>query len=187
MFSIQDQISAATKSNIESQLALFNALTGKIFESVEKLVDLNLNVAKATLEESAVTSKQLLAVKDPQEFFALTTAHVQPSTEKALSYGRHVVSIASGLQTEFTKAVEAQIAETTHKVTVLVDDVTKHAPAGSENVIAFFKSAIGNANAGYEQLTKATKQAVDVLESNVASATSQFSQAVEKTANRAKK
>ena len=187
MFSIPEQFSTATKSNFEAQIALLTELTNKTFESIEKIVDLNLNVVKASLEESTAAAKQLLAAKDPQEFFSLTTSQAQPNAEKALSYGRHLASIASAAQAEFTKAAEAQIAEISRKVVALVDEVTKNAPAGSESAVAFIKSAIGNANAGYEQLTKTTKQAVDALETNLNTATSQFVQAAEKTTSRAKK
>jgi phasin family protein len=180
MYSIQDQFSAATKANFEAQLALITSLTNKAFESVEKIVDLNLNVAKTSLEESSATTKQLLAAKDPQEFLSLASAQAQPNAEKAVAYARHIASIASSTQAEFTKAAEEQIAETTRKVTALVDDVSKNAPAGSESVIAMMKSLIGNANAGYEQLTKTTKQAVETLENNLATATAQFTQAAEK-------
>ena len=186
MYSIQDQFSAATKANFEAQLALISSLTSKAFESVEKIVDLNLNAAKTSLEESGVTAKQLIGAKDPQEFLSLAQAQAQPSAEKAVAYARHIASIASSTQAEFTKAAEAQIAETTRKVAALVDDVSKNAPAGSENVVALLKSVIGNANAGYEQLTKTTKQAVEALETNLATATSQFTQAAEKV-SKAKK
>ncbi len=54
-------------------------------------------------------------------------------------------------------------------------------------MVAMMKSALGNANAGYEQLTKTTKQAVEALEGNLNSAVSQFTQAAEKTAGRGKK
>lgn len=187
MFSMQDQFSAATKANVEAQLALVTALTSKAFEGVEKLIDLNLTVAKTSLEESNAAAKQLLAAKDPQEFFSLVSAQAQPSAEKAVAYARHVANIASTTQAEITKTAEAQIAETSRKVSALVDDVAKNAPAGSENVIAIVKSMIGNANAGYEQLTKTTKQAVEVLETNMNSATAQFTQAAEKATGRAKK
>ncbi|EGF31421.1 hypothetical protein IMCC9480_3965 [Oxalobacteraceae bacterium IMCC9480] len=53
-------------------------------------------------------------------------------------------------------------------------------------MVAMVKSVISNANAGYEQLTKTTKQAVQTMEANVNSATEQFTQATEK-ATRAKK
>jgi phasin family protein len=187
MFAIPENFSNATKANFEAQIALLTELTNKAFESVEKIVDLNLNVVKASLEESTATARQLLSAKDPQEFFSLSAAQAQPNAEKALAYGRHLVTIASSAQAEFTKTAEAQIAENSRKVISLVEEVTKNAPAGSENAVAFLKSAIGNASAGYEQFTKNTKQAVDAIETNLNTATSQFVQAAEKTTSRAKK
>jgi phasin family protein len=182
-----EQFSAATKANFEAQIALLTALTNKTFESVEKIIDLNMNVAKASLEESTATAKQILSAKDPQEFFSLTAAQAQPSAEKAIAYGRHLANIASSAQAEFTKAAEEQIAETNRKVVALVEEVTKNAPAGSESAVAFVKSAIGNASAGFEQFSKTTKQAAETIEANMNTATSQFVQAAEKTASRAKK
>lgn len=187
MFAIPEQFSSATKANLEAQFALFSSLTNKAFESVEKIVELNLTAAKATLEESSASAKQLLSAKDPQEFFALTAAQAQPSTEKALAYSRNLAAITTGVQAEFTKAAETQIAETNRKVISLVDEVSKNAPAGSENAVAFLKSAIGNANAGYEQFSKTSKQAVESIESNVTAAVNQFKQAAEKIVPGAKK
>src|SRR6476469_4565432 len=174
MFAFTEQLSAATKSQIESQLAMINALTSKAFEGVEKIIELNVNAARATLEDSSNAAKQLLTAKDAQELFSLTAAQAQPNAEKAIAYGRHLAGIASSTQADFTKAAEEQIAETSRKVTALVDEVAKSAPAGSENAFAMFKSVIGNANAGYEQLTKSTKQAVETMEANMNNATTQF-------------
>lgn len=180
MFSIPEQFSTATKANLESQLAIFSALTGKAFEGFEKIVELNLTAAKASLEESTASARQLLAAKDPQEFFSLTAAQAQPTSEKVIAYGRHLAAIASGAQAEFTKAAETQIAETNRKVIALVDEVSKNAPAGSEKAVEILRSAIGNANAGYEQFTKTSKQAAETIEANLASAVSQFSAAASK-------
>lgn len=186
MFSMSEQLSAATKSQIESQLAMFNILTAKAFDSMEKFIELNVNATKASIDETSATAKQLLAIKDPQEFFAVSAAQAQPTAEKAFAYSRHLASIASSTQAEFTKAAEAQIAESSRKVSALVDELAKNAPAGSENAFAAFKAVLGNANAGYEQLSKTTKQAVETIEANMNSATTQFTQAatqaVEKTA-----
>jgi phasin family protein len=180
MFAIPEQFSNATKSAFEAQFALLSSLTSKTFEGMEKLIDLNINVAKATLEESSATARQLLTVKDPQEFFALSAAQAQPSAEKVLSYGRQLASIAAGTGSEFSKAAESQIVEANRKVISLVDEVSKNAPAGSENFVAALKTAISNANAGYEQLTRTSKQAVEAMESNLTAAVSQFSQAARK-------
>jgi phasin family protein len=182
MFAIPEQFSSATKVNFESQFALLSALTAKTFEGMEKLIDLNLNAAKATLEETSAATRQLLAAKDPQEFFSLTAAQAQPTAEKAMSYSRQLASIAAGAGAEFSKAAESQIVETNRKVISLVDEVSKNAPAGSESFVAAVKTAISNANAGYEQFTKTTKQAVEAMENNVNNAVSQFTQAARKAA-----
>ena len=184
MFSFQEQFSEATKTNLETQLALLTALTGKAFESAEKIIELNMSVAKASLEETTANARQLLAAKDPQEFIALSTSQAQPNSEKAAAYGRQVMGIVSGLQAEMTKAAEAQIGEHSRKLATLVDEVSKSAPAGSENVVAFMKTAIANANAGYEQLTKTTKQAVEAMEGNINSAAAQMTQAASKASTR---
>ncbi len=180
MFTVPEQFSAATKANFETQLAMLNALTAKAFESVEKVIELNVNAARASFEESSEAARQLLTAKDAQEFFSLSAAQAQPNAEKALAYGRHLAGIASTTQAEFAKTAEVQVAEATRKVSTLVDEVTKNAPAGSENAIAIFKSMIGNASAGYEQFTRTAKQAVDTIEANLTTATSQFVQPVEK-------
>ena len=181
MFTVPEQFSAATKANFETQLAMLNALTAKAFESVEKVIELNVNAARASFEESSEAARQLLAAKDAQEFFSLSAAQAQPNAEKALAYGRHLAGIASTTQAEFAKTAEVQVAEATRKVSTLVDEVTKNAPAGSENAIAIFKSMIGNASAGYEQFTRTAKQAVDTIEANMATATTQFVKTTEKT------
>jgi phasin family protein len=185
MFAFPEQFSNATKANLEAQFALFSTLTSKTFESVEKLVELNIATAKAALEDSSATTRELLGAKDPQEFFALSAQRAQPNAEKAQAYGRQLASIVTDTGAEFSKAAESQIAEVNRKVISLVDEVTKNAPAGSETYVSALKTAITNANAGYEQFSKTTKQAVEAIESNLNSAVSQYGQAVNKAANTA--
>ncbi|MFK3736165.1 phasin family protein [Massilia sp. TN1-12] len=185
MFAFPEQFSNATKANLEAQFAMLSTLTSKTFEGVEKLVDLNIATAKAAIEDSSATTRQLLGAKDPQEFFALSASQAQPNAEKALSYGRQLASIATDTGAEFSKAAESQIAEVNRKVISLVDEVTKNAPAGSETYVSAFKTAITNANAGYEQFSKTTKQAVEAMESNLNSVMSQYTQAANRAANTA--
>ncbi len=187
MFTSQEQFSAATKANFDDQLAALSDLTSKLFASVEKVVELNLTVAKTTFEETSHAAKQLISAKDAQEFFTLTSAHAQPNADKALAYARHLGSITAGAQAEFTKATEAHVADTNRKVVAFVDEISKNAPAGSENAIAILKSAIGNANASYDQINKSAKQVVETLETNLNTAVNQITQATAKAAPRASK
>lgn len=182
MFSNTDQYTAATKALFESQIAAFSALANIAVQGTEKITELNMAVTKASAADSAAATKDLLAVKDPQAFFALATALAKPNSEKVAAYNRHLTDIVSSTKEEFTKVVEAQVADTQKKISGLVDSISKNAPAGSENVIAMLKSSIANANAGYEQVSNATKKAIEVTEEQVGKATEQFSQAGKKVA-----
>ncbi|MDF3036516.1 MAG: phasin family protein, partial [Paucimonas sp.] len=163
MFNVQDQISVATRSSIEAQAGLLSSMATKTFESLERLTILNLNAAKASLEESSATLRQVLAAKDPQEVMSLTASQAQPTLEKALSYGRHVANIASSAQIELTKAAESQAADVGRKFSKLVDDTAKVAPPGSENLITLVKASIETSNAGFEQWSRMTQQAIEAM------------------------
>ena len=158
----QDQIAAASKANLET---LFG-LTTKAFEGVEKLVELNLQVAKATLMESAENTKAAMAVKDAQELMSLQASMLQPSAEKAAAYSRHIYDIAAATTAEVTKAAEAQFAELQKGFMSAVDTAVKNAPAGSENAVTLVKSAISAANNAFESVQKAGKQAAEMAEAN---------------------
>jgi phasin family protein len=181
-----DQFAAVTKSNIEAQLAALTALTSAAFDGVEKVLELNITTAKTSLEESGLTAKQLLAAKDPQEFISLSAAQAQPTAAKAIAYSRHLAGIASSTQAELARTAEEQLSATGRRISELVDDVSRNAPPGAENLFGLFKTAIGNASAGYEQFSRNTKQAAEAMEANMNAAAKQFTQATEKAAGAAR-
>jgi phasin family protein len=157
-----EQVLAAQKANVQ----ILYGLTGKAFEGVEKLVELNLQVAKAALEEANDAATAALSVKDAQELLSLQASYLQPAAEKAAAYTRHVYDITASTSAEVTKVAESQIADAQKKFLGLVDSASKNAPAGSENAVALVRSAVAAANNAFESVQKATKQAVDVAEAN---------------------
>lgn len=157
-----EQIVAAQKANLET---LFD-LTNKAFEGVEKLVELNLQVAKASMGEAAETTKAALAVKDAQELLSLQAGLLQPAAEKAAAYSRHLYDIAAATNAEVTKVAEAQVADLQKNFAGMVDTAVKNAPAGTENAVALVKSALAAANNAYDSVHKAAKQAAEVAEAN---------------------
>jgi phasin family protein len=157
-----EQVLAAQKSNVQ----ILFGLTGKAFEGVEKLVELNLQVARAALGEAGDTATAALSVKDAQELMALQAGLLQPSAEKAAAYSRHVYEIAAATNAEVAKVAEAQMADAQKKFLGLVDSASKNAPAGSENAVALMRSAVAAANNAFDSVQKAAKQAADVAEAN---------------------
>ncbi len=163
-----EQILASHKANVET---LFG-LTNKAFEGVEKLVELNLQVARTALTEVAASTKAALSVKDAQELMALQAGLLQPAAEKAAAYSRHLYDIAAATGAEVTKVAEATTADAQKKFMAVVDTAVKNAPAGSENVVALVKSAVAAANNAFDGVQKASKQAADVAEANFQALTS---------------
>lgn len=158
-----EQMTAVQKANLD---VLFG-LTETTFSSVEKLAQLNLAASKAALNESAAHAQALLKVKDVQELLSLQTEAMQPVGEKVSSYSRHVYDIAAATQAEFTKAVEAQLADAQKAVLNLVDTAAKNAPAGSESAVALIKTAVSASNNAYESVQKVVKQATQAAEANM--------------------
>jgi phasin family protein len=157
-----EQVLAAQKANVQT---LFG-LTGKAFEGVEKLVELNLQVAKSALGEASDATSAALSVKDAQELLSLQASFLQPTAEKAAAYTRHVYDIAAATNSEVARVAEAQMADAQKKFMGLVDSASKNAPAGTENAVALVRSAVAAANNAFESVQKAAKQAADVAESN---------------------
>lgn len=164
----QEQIAAANKANLET---LFG-LTNKAFEGVEKLVELNMQVAKTALGEAAENARAALSVKDAQELLALQTSLLQPGAEKAAAYSRHLYDIATATGAEFTKAAESQFTDLQKSFMSAFDTAAKNAPAGTENAVTLVKSAITAANNAYESVQKAAKQAAEIAEANMNAVTS---------------
>ena len=157
-----EQIVTAQKANIET----FFGLTGLAFEGVEKLIELNTQVAKAAMTEASQTIQAALSVKDAQELLALQAGLLQPAAEKAAAYSRHVYEIAASTGAEVNRVAEAQAAEAQAKFMSVVDTAVKNAPAGTENAVALVKSAVAAANNAFESVQKAGKQAAEVAEAN---------------------
>jgi phasin family protein len=178
-----EQITATSKQAIESMLEL----SSKAFAGVEKLVELNLQTARASFEDSTETAKAALSVKDAQELMALQAGLVQPAADKAAAYGRQVYDIAAATQADISKLFEAQFAGVQQQVVALVESAAKNAPAGSENAVAMVKSAVAAATNAVETAQKAAKQAASVAEANFQSFSAQAATAAKAAAQAAPK
>ena len=176
-----EQFVAASKSNMD----ILFGLTNKAFEGVEKLVELNLQVARTAISEASENAKAVMSAKDAQEFLALQTSMLQPAAEKAAAYSRHLYDIAASTGADIGKVAEAQASDAQAKFMSAVDSAVKNAPAGSENAVALVKSAVAAANNAFEGVQKAVKQATDVAEANFQAMSAQATKTTKAATKRA--
>lgn len=182
-------MSAIPQQVINSQKAAIDALVsvqGSVFAGFEKLVDLNLKVMKATLDEVSAKSQTVVGIKDAQEAVAMSSNLLQPAAEKAMAYGKHVYDIVASVQADLAKLSESHLAEGKKNVSDAIDQFSKNAPAGSESVVAMIKSSMAQANTAYDQVTKAAKQAAETAEKNLTAAASATYKAASDAADAAK-
>lgn len=173
MFTV-DQVIAEQKAALQTAYGL----AGKSFDGVEKLVELNLAAARASLKEGADFTKAALSAKDVQSLLALQAAALQPAAEKAAAYNRQVAEIAQATAGVFAKAAEAQVAAAQAKFADLVDNAGANVPAGFETPVNLVKSSLASANNAYETVQKAMKQAADLAQANIDALTAQSTSVV---------
>jgi phasin family protein len=173
-----EQFAAANKATVDSLLSVANTALA----SAERIAALNLNTARAALEDGLSGVKAVMAAKDPKEALALQTSLAQPAVEKAVAYSRSVYEISTQTQQELAKMVEAQFGDFQKSMAGMLEMASKSAPAGSEGAVAAIQNAIAAANSAFGNMNSVAKQFAEAAQANVAAAT----QAVTAAAKKAK-
>jgi phasin family protein len=171
-----EQFTAAGKASVDT---LFD-LSGQAFHGAEQLARLNLQTIKTLLAESQETGQSALSAKSPAELIELQSAALQAAPQKALAYGRQVQEILATLNAAQCAAFEAQIADAQAKFLDTVNGFFSTAP-GSEQFLAFAKSAVDAASNVYGGMNKASKQVSDAVVANVAKVSESVAETPSKT------
>lgn len=166
MFTTPDQYSSLHKTSID----MMHTATVASMAGFEKLASLNMQAARASFEETTEMMKSLLEVKDAKSFSDLTATSLQPASEKVSAYAKHCYEIASETGGELARLLEKQMADGNKQLFAAIDSMARNAPAGSEGVMTLVKSAVSAANTAFDQVSRATKQAVEMAEANMAAA-----------------
>ena len=162
-----EQLAAAQKANLET----LSSLTNQALQSIEKLVELNMHIAKQSLSDSMTSAKKALEVKDIQQLLAHQAEAVQPMAEKIMAYSRHLYDLAHETQNNFTQSAEKEFQAGQQKINALVEEWTQNTPAGSDAAIDAMKQAIASVNNVYESSQKAVKHAMNLAQTNLNSTT----------------
>lgn len=153
-----DQWLAIQKANLET----LTGLTNKAFESLEKLVDLNLKTTRAALDVTTDRTQGLLNARDAQELIALQTRLMEPLAQKAAEYNQQLLDIAQTTHEALSQAMQTQGHHARQQWADLIDDAGLPSPTGLETQMTVMKNALSTANEAYETVQKALKQAAEL-------------------------
>lgn len=172
-----EQIRAAGKANLEAIIEISTAQ----FAAVEKIGNLQAVAIKSAFEDTVANMRALATANGVQEYVKLQASFAQPAVDKAIAYSKGVYEVIGQANAEFTKLAERRVAEWNEGLVSMLDRALKNIPGASDAAVTALKQAIAAGNSAYENLTKATKQATEMAEANVAAATETVKGFVAKT------
>ena len=121
---------------------------------VEKLAELNLQAAKKSVEEGVSNSVALFHSRDPMALAETVSVQAKPATDKLGAYAKHVYQIANETAAELSRIAEKQMSEASQQMFATIDEISKGAPAGTEGIATFYKSAVLVASAAWDRSTR---------------------------------
>lgn len=152
-----------------------NTVATTAFDGAKKLLELNVQAAKAGMDESSAQLKALVAAKDVKTLNDLLTdlftQYSKPDTSKAIAYVKRVYDISSSTGGEVNALIEKQVSASQKQLLESVESLARHAPAGSESAVNALRQSVVTANAAYEQVNVASRQVLDLIEANFSGAT----------------
>jgi phasin family protein len=172
-----EQVRAAAKTNLEAIIEITTAQA----VAVEKIANLQAMAIKSAFEDTVANVRALAGVNDVQEFVKLQGSFAQPAYEKAMAYSKGMYEVATQVNANFVKLAERRVAAWNEGVVSFLDQALRNIPGASETVLPALKQVIAAGNSAYENLSKATKQATEMAEANVAAATETVKGFAEKT------
>ena len=165
-FKTEDVIAANTAAIAHMQSVANTALA-----AVESLAALNLGFARESLTNSSKQAHAALSAKTPQEVAALQAQAAKPAAENVLTYTRTVYEITTGAAKEIGDLIKGQFDQLNKAAQEAAENAAKASPFGADVALAAVKQAVAAGNNAYAQFAKATQQASEIAESNIAQAT----------------
>ena len=152
MLEIQDHVSRATRASVSRQLEAGTTLGDVMMDAVRQYADLNLNMARATLEQGNLVVRQLMSARDTNQFLSLAAAQVQPNALRTFDYGYYLTSIAADTQTQVIRAAGGGFAEVNREWIELAGKDGAH---GWESTVIFFRDLMESVLRLYAELAAA--------------------------------
>ncbi|MFN9584909.1 MAG: TIGR01841 family phasin, partial [Pseudomonadaceae bacterium] len=119
-----EKLNDAQKANLD----LLQQISGKLFEGVEQLGQLQLKALRASADAQFDSLRKLAAARDPQGFVDWQASFAQPAAqaERVLAFNRQVDGRVSGTQAEIAARADRQVVAGARLVQGLVENAIKH-------------------------------------------------------------
>ena len=141
--------------------------------SAEQLLRLNLDTARATLDQASQATRDLMSVSDPQQFLIVRTKLAQDNMQHAAAYAQSVYALVSQTQRDLSRLFEEQLGRVSKDMAAGAESLGKSIP-GADMQSAALKSTLAATSAMMESLNQATRQFAELSEATMKAATAQM-------------
>ncbi|MDN0077761.1 TIGR01841 family phasin [Crenobacter sp. SG2303] len=149
------------------------------FDGAERLVKLNLDISKQSLEENVKAVRELSGVSDPQEVFNRVSQIANQAFEQAVNNSRNVYEIISCTQAGLTRLAEKNSDVIKKTWATSIEDFTKNTPAGSDVAFDTLKNTIAAPTNALSNFNKVAEQVTVIADAGVKTASTETTEAVE--------
>src|SRR6201991_1912229 len=138
------QCAQAQRASVEATYRI----AADMFIGFEKLVQLNIRMAKTSLEANQARWLSALSGKGLLAFFE-APAGAQPFGEQVAAYNRQIFDILTGVQKSLAERMGAQYERQAREVQADVDEKARSGTFGSEVAVEALKSMISATSSWY--------------------------------------
>jgi phasin family protein len=115
----------ALRAHLESQVDFMNEFSQKMVDALRQISDMNLKLARQTIEGSLHAGRELINVSDPMQFAQTAMKQLEPATERLRAYQQHLLSVLAGAQADLTRAAETRIPEASLSASAAADEMVR--------------------------------------------------------------
>ncbi len=153
----QEQFSELHRKNMEAAMRLAQMS----IENSQRMVALQVEVAKALFQDSVDNAKALASAKDPQQAVALRTQYTQDTAQKMIDTAREIAEIGNSSRTEFSRLMTEQLASGSKDMMEAFQSFFGALPGQNTGVVETMQKAMAQANKAFEQIAAASAGVFD--------------------------
>jgi phasin family protein len=132
MYPFSQSVNPAMRTHLDAQTAFINDVSKSLFQSFQQMCDLNIKLAQTMLEETTLTSQQMLTADRQTDLLSAAASRAQPASEKLRAYQQHISRLAADAQVELTRVTEQHAQNTARTARALADEVARTATEETE-------------------------------------------------------
>jgi len=148
-------------------LAASKQAAAKTLEGWQKLAELNLQTARASLEQSSEQINALLAARDTKALADLVTSLARPPQDQFSAYAKAVYAIYRDANQDFASLLDKQVAASNRQLAESVETLARTAPAGSEGVVSLIRQSMAAAQTAYDQVNQAGRKLTEMADAQI--------------------